>query len=116
MRKTEHSGAVIDLDEYHRPDPSPFIGYDEIADGPRRDVIARVTLLSHIPFILELKTGTEVLVIPAVLKALVKAYGNDFGRWIGKEIELYGVQVRVKQNSVCVRPISPRDPADDEAA
>jgi hypothetical protein len=93
-----------------------FIGLEDVANGPRRDVIIGVSMGNFDRPVLELRSGDRFSANKTNVRALVKAYGDDSDGWINKVIELYAGETTYngeKQNSVLVRP-SPRDPTGGE--
>ena len=93
-----------------------FVALEDVANGPRRDVIVGVTIGNYDKPVLELQSGDRLSANKTNVRALVTAYGDDSDSWIGKEIELYAGQTTYNgdtQDSVLVKPSSPRDPADN---
>ena len=89
-----------------------YIGVDDIvASGPRQETIVDIQLGNYGRPDLYFKDGSRLSLNVTNTKILGRAYGDESEDSIGKAIEMYIGEIETrdgKQNSVLIRPISPR--------
>jgi hypothetical protein len=92
---------------------SGFIKVPDLADGPRRAVIADVRPGRFKGPDMELQDGSVLSLNATNMRTLANAWGTETDGWIGKEIELYVGKTQFQgqdRDSVLVRTISPPIP------
>lgn len=92
---------------------SGFIKVPDLADGPRRAVIADVRPGRFKGPDMELQDGNILSLNATNMRMLANAWGTETDRWIGKEIELYVGKTQFQgetRDSVLVKTISPPVP------
>ena len=104
----------MDIKRYLRPS---FLKYQDVVDGPRTERIAAVQEGTFDCLDLKFESGDMLSLNQTNLRTLVRAYGMDPEKWIGKLIELYAGQTTFDnepKQSVLIKPISPPNPSDED--
>jgi hypothetical protein len=92
---------------------SGFIKVGDLARGPRRDVVAYVTMGRFGKPDVEFQGGGILSLNATNLRTIANAWGTETNDWIGKELEMYVGKVAYQGQdmpSVMVRTISPPIP------
>jgi hypothetical protein len=92
-----------------------FYKVADVKDGPVHERIAGVREGKFGKPDLIFESGSIISLNPTNVTVLVRAYGDESNDWIANEIELSLGEVEYQgaaQETVKVRPITPRDPSD----
>jgi hypothetical protein len=95
---------------------SGFIKPADLADGPRREVIADVRPGKYERPDMEFQSGGILSINGTNMRILTNAWGTETDAWAGKEVELYVGKTQFQgqdRDSVLVKTISPPIPSSE---